>query len=167
MSIIRCLRTFRLPERPSLIWLEVETSDGLVGLGETFRGAAAVETCLHDELAPWLLGRDARHIEGISRHLLTPYVGYNGSGVEVRSASAVDIALWDLAGQRQGVPVHEALGGAARESIPVYNTCAGSAYNTTSQRRDIGAGDSAQGPYDDQVSFMRDAGALARSLLDE
>ncbi|SEB05165.1 mandelate racemase/muconate lactonizing enzyme family protein [Variovorax sp. YR216] len=167
MSTIRCLRTYRVPDRPSLIWLELETSDGLVGLGETFRGAVSVETCLHDELAPWLLGRDARHIEGISRHLLTPYVGYNGSGVEVRSASAIDIALWDLAGQRQGVPIHEALGGAARESVPVYNTCAGYAYNTNGRRRDIGDEDRPQGPYDDQVAFMHDAGELARSLLDE
>ncbi|MEJ8814600.1 mandelate racemase/muconate lactonizing enzyme family protein [Variovorax ureilyticus] len=167
MSTIRCLRTYRLPDRPSLIWLELETSDGLVGLGETFRGAVSVETCLHDELAPWLVGRDSRHIEGISRHLLTPYVGYNGSGVEVRSASVIDIALWDLAGQRQGVPIHEALGGAARDSVPVYNTCAGYAYNTNGRRRDIGDEDKPQGPYDDQVAFMHDAGELARSLLDE
>ncbi len=167
MSNIRCLRTFRLPDRPSLIWLELETDDGLVGLGETFRGAVSVETCLHEELAPWLLGRDARQIEGISRHLLTPYVGYNSSGVEVRSASAVDIALWDLAGQRQGVPIHEALGGAARASVAVYNTCAGYSFNTNGKRRDIGSNDEPQGPYDDQVAFMRDAGALATSLLDE
>ncbi|MGC3986740.1 MAG: mandelate racemase/muconate lactonizing enzyme family protein [Pseudorhodoferax sp.] len=167
MTAIRALRTYRLPERPSLIWLELETSDGLVGLGETFRGAAAVETCLHAELAPFLLGRDARQIEGISRHLLTPYVGYNSSGTEVRAASAVDIALWDLAGQRQGVPVYEALGGGARASVPVYNTCAGYAYNSTGKRRDIGAADEAAGPYDDQVAFMRDAGALAQSLLAE
>ena len=167
MSTITCLRTYRLPDRPSLIWLELETDDGLTGLGETFRGAASVETCLHEELAPWLLGRDARHIEGISRHLLTPYVGYNGSGVEVRSASAIDIALWDLAGQRQGVPVYQALGGGARSSVPVYNTCAGYAFNTTGQRRDITGDDQSAGPYDDQVAFMRDAGALATSLVDE
>lgn len=167
MSNIRCLRTFRLPDRPSLIWLELETDDGLVGLGETFRGAVSVETCLHEELAPWLLGRDARQIEGISRHLLSPYVGYNSSGVEVRSASAVDIALWDLAGQRQCVPIHEALGGAARASVAVYNTCAGYSFNTNGKRRDIGSNDEPQGPYDDQVAFMRDAGALATSLLEE
>ena len=167
MSNIRCLRTYRVPDRPSLIWLELETNDGLVGLGETFRGAMSVETCLHEELAPWLLGRDARQIEGISRHLLSSYVGFNSSGVEVRSASAVDIALWDLAGQRQGVPIHEALGGAARPSVAVYNTCAGYSFNTSGKRRDIGADDASQGPYDDQVAFMRDAGALARSLLDE
>ncbi|RZA30597.1 MAG: mandelate racemase/muconate lactonizing enzyme family protein [Proteobacteria bacterium] len=167
MPLIRGLRTYRLPDRPSLIWLEIDTDDGLVGLGETFRGAASVETCMHEELAPWLLGRDARHIEGISRHLLTPYVGYNSSGTEVRAASAVDIALWDLAGQRQGVPVYQALGGGARLAVPVYNTCAGYAFNTSGQRRDIGAADQSAGPYDDQVAFMRDAGALAESLLSE
>lgn len=167
MSTITCLRTYRMPDRPSLIWLEIETRDGLVGLGETFRGGVSVEACLHGELAPWLLGRDARHMEGISRHLLTPYVGYNSSGVEVRSASAVDIALWDLAGQRQGVPLYQALGGGARDSVPVYNTCAGYAFNTNGKRRDIGAADESEGPYDDQVAFMRDAGALAESLLAE
>ena len=167
MPDITCLRTYRLPDRPSLIWVEIETSDGLVGLGETFRGAASVETCLHEELAPWLLKRDARHMEGISRHLLTPYVGFGSSSTEVRAASAVDIALWDLAGQRQGVPIYQALGGGSRPSVPVYNTCAGYAYNSTGKRRDIGAGDEAQGPYDDQVAFMRDAGALAKSLLSE
>ncbi len=167
MSTVRCLRTYRLPDHPSLIWLEIETDDGLVGLGETFRGAVSVEACLHGELAPWLLGRDARHMEGISRHLLTPYVGYNSSGVEVRAASAVDIALWDLAGQRQGVPIYQAMGGGARPSVPVYNTCAGYAFNTSGQRRDIQSGDQPAGPYDDQIAFMRDAGALARSLLAE
>jgi L-alanine-DL-glutamate epimerase-like enolase superfamily enzyme len=167
MSTITCLRTYRMPDRPSLIWLEIETRDGLVGLGETFRGGVSVEACLHGELAPWLLGRDARHMEGISRHLLTPYVGYNSSGVERRSASAVDIALWDLAGQRQGVPLYQALGGGARDSVPVYNTCAGYAFNTNGKRRDIGAADESEGPYDDQVAFMRDAGALAESLLAE
>jgi L-alanine-DL-glutamate epimerase-like enolase superfamily enzyme len=167
MSNVTAVRTIRTAERPSLIWLELETTDGLVGLGETFRGAVSVETFLHDELAPWLLGRDARHMEGISRHLLTPYVGYNSSGVEVRAASAVDIALWDLAGQRQGVPIYQALGGGARSSVPVYNTCAGYAFNTSGKRRDIGAADQSDGPYDDQVAFMRDAGALAKSLLSE
>ncbi|MBU4610379.1 mandelate racemase/muconate lactonizing enzyme family protein [Achromobacter sp. GG226] len=167
MSRITCVRTLRLAHRPSLIWLEVDTEDGRTGLGETFRGAAAVETVLHEEIAPWLIGRDATHIEAISRHLLSPYVGFNASGAETRAASAVDIALWDLAGQRQGVPLYVALGGGARESVPVYNTCAGYAFNTTGKRRDIGAADVSAGPYDDQIAFMRDAGTLAQSLVEE
>ncbi len=167
MPAITRIRTFRLPERPSLLWVELETADGLVGLGETFRGAAAAETVIHEEIAPWLLGRDASHIEAISRHLLNPYVGFGSSGAEIRAASAIDIALWDLAGKRQGVPVYVALGGGARPAIPAYNTCAGYAYNVTGVRRDIGGQDVAAGPYDDQVAFMRDAGALAESLLAE
>src|SRR3954463_15890788 len=97
---------------------------------------------------------------------MTPYLGFSSTSAEVRAASAVDIALWDLAGQRHGIPVYEALGGAARMQIRAYNTCAGYAYNTAGvARRDISASDEALGPYDDQIAFMRDAGALAESLL--
>jgi L-alanine-DL-glutamate epimerase-like enolase superfamily enzyme len=168
MSKIQCLRTIRIAERPNLIWLEVETEDGLTGLGESFRGAQAVEAVIHEQVAPWVVGRDARRIEAISRHLMTSYLGFHSSSAEVRAASALDIALWDLMGKRHGIPVHEALGGAARMEIRTYNTCAGYAYNTGgTKRRDIGAGDEAIGPYDDQVAFMRDAGKLAESLLSE
>ena len=168
MARIDYLRTIRIGERPNLIWVEIGTDDGLVGLGESFRGAATVEAALHEQVAPQVIGRDARHIEGLSRQLLTPYLGFHSSGAEVRAASAVDIALWDLAGQRAGVPTYVAMGGGSRESIRVYNTCAGYAYNTASaKRRDIGGDDEAMGPYDDQLAFMRDAGALARSLVDE
>ncbi|RKK02898.1 mandelate racemase/muconate lactonizing enzyme family protein [Pseudoroseomonas wenyumeiae] len=167
MSRITKLRTIRLPERPNLIWVEIETEDGLTGLGEAFRGAQAVEAVLHEQVAPWLLGRDARRIEQVSRHLLTPYVGFGASGAETRAAAAVDIALWDLAGQRHGIPLHEALGGASRDAIRAYNTCAGYDYNSRGAQRVIGAGDALAGPYDDQVAFNRDAGVLAESLLSE
>jgi galactonate dehydratase len=168
MSIVTALRTIRIAERPNLIWVEIETDNGLTGLGESFRGAQAVEAALHELVAPWLIGRDARQIEAVSRHLMTPYIGFGSASAEIRAASAVDIALWDLAGQRHGIPVHEALGGAARLTIPAYNTCAGYSYNTARvQRRDITEVDQAAGPYDDQIAFMRDAGALAESLLSE
>ena len=173
MSKITCLRTLRIAERPNLIWVELETDEGLVGLGESFRGAQAVEAVLHETVAPWLIGRDSRRIEAVSRHLMTPYLGFASASAEVRAASAVDLALWDLAGKRHGIPVHEALGGASRTEIRTYNTCAGYAYNSgtakgvAAGRRDIEAGDVAAGPYDDQVAFMRDAGALAESLLSE
>ncbi|CAN5404454.1 mandelate racemase/muconate lactonizing enzyme family protein [soil metagenome] len=170
MSKIQALRTLRIGERPNLIWVEIETADGLVGLGESFRGTEAVEAVLHEQVAPWLLGKDARHIEAVSRYFTTPYLGSDSSGAEIRAASAVDIALWDLAGQRQGVPIHVALGGAMRDSIRAYNTCAGYSFNSNNSsgaRRDVSAADVAVGPYDDQVAFVRDAGALAESLLSE
>ena len=174
MSKVQCVRTIRIAERPNLVWVEIETDEGLIGLGESFRGAQAVEAIIHEQIAPWLMGRDSRRIEAVSRHLMTPYLGFHSASAEVRAASAIDIALWDLTGKRHGIPVHEALGGAVRTEIRAYNTCAGYAYNTKSSsydagqsRRIIGAADQAIGPYDDQVAFMRDAGALAESLLSE
>ncbi|WP_144109619.1 mandelate racemase/muconate lactonizing enzyme family protein [Paraburkholderia sp. BCC1886] len=168
MPTLTALRTIRLPERPKLIWVELETDDGLTGLGETFRGAQAVEAVLHEQIAPAIVGRDAAHINAIATELMNPYVGFGSSSAEVRAASAVDIALWDLAGQRSGVPVHVALGGAMRASVPVYNTCAGYDFNTSlGGRRSIGTDDRISGPYDDQIAFMRDAGGLAESLLAE
>ncbi|MEO9189181.1 MAG: mandelate racemase/muconate lactonizing enzyme family protein, partial [Acetobacteraceae bacterium] len=81
---------------------------------------------------------------------------------------AIDIALWDLAGKRHGIPVYEALGGAVRTEIRAYNTCAGYAYNSSGVgRRAVGADEKTGGPYDDQIAFTRDAGALAESLLAE
>ena len=168
MSRITALRTIRIAERPNLIWVEVDTDEGLTGLGESFRGTGATEAVIHEQVAPWLLGRDARRIEAVSRHLMTPYLGFHSASAEVRAASAIDIALWDLAGQRHGVPVHEALGGAVRDDIAAYNTCAGYSYNTAGvARRSVTGHDVAGGPYDDQIAFMRDAGALAVSLLAE
>jgi len=168
MSRITGLRTIRITERPNLIWVEVETDEGLIGLGESFRGAQAVEAAIHELATPLVLGQDSRRVEAISRQLLTPYLGFHSVSAEVRAASAIDIALWDLKGKRHGVPVHEALGGASRLEIRAYNTCAGYAYNTKSaKRREIGADDEALGPYDDQIAFIRDAGALAESLVSE
>ncbi|WP_353174742.1 mandelate racemase/muconate lactonizing enzyme family protein [Paracandidimonas soli] len=168
MSKITAIRSIRIKERPNLIWVEVETDDGLKGLGESFRGAQAVEAVLHEQVAPWLLGRDARQIEAVSTHLMHPYVGFHSASAEVRAASAIDIALWDLAGKRQNLPVYMAMGGGVRDSIRAYNTCAGYAYNTGGvARRSTDGTEKPIGPYDDQVAFMRDAGELAQSLLDE
>ena len=61
--------------------------ENLTGLGEAFRGAQAVEAVLHEQVAPWLLGRDTRRIEAISRHLLAPYVGFGSTCARYFAAS--------------------------------------------------------------------------------
>src|SRR5262245_9298543 len=60
MPSVTALRTIRIAERANLLWLEVETDDGLTGLGESFRGAQAVEAVIHEHVAPYLLHKDAR-----------------------------------------------------------------------------------------------------------
>ncbi len=164
---ITSLETIQHPDYRNILWLLVGTEDGLTGLGETFRGADAVAACLLSDVADAVLGQDARGIDRISKLLTEPYVGFRGSGAETRAASALDIALWDLAGKRLGAPVVDLLGGRSRASIRTYNTCAGYTYNKSGFRRAVtGAEGSAdEGPYEDQKAFMTDAGKLAKSLL--
>ncbi len=162
------LETVRLGEFPNILWVRLYTDAGLVGLGETFMGAQAVEAYLHEWAAPRLVGQDPLAIEARSRDL-TGYLGWRGSGVETRGNSAVDIALWDLFGKAAGMPVHTALGGKSRDAIRIYNTCAGYQYirsnaNQTSSNWGLG---NASGPYEDLQGFLHHADELAQSLLSE
>jgi galactonate dehydratase len=124
---ITALETIQLGEFPNLCFVRLHTDGGLVGLGETFFGAHEVAAYLHETAAPRLLGKDASAIDGL-RVALPQYVGTRSTGTEARGNSAVDLALWDLAGKAVGRPVVQLLGGATREAIRVYNTCAGYRY---------------------------------------
>jgi galactonate dehydratase len=162
------LETIRLGEFPNLLWVRLHTDEGLVGLGETFMGAAAVEAYLHEWAAQKLLGHDPLQIEARHRDLVG-YLGWRGSGVETRGHSACDIALWDLFGQAIGQPICVALGGQSRDHIRIYNTCAGYQYvrgtaNQSSSNWGLG---NAQGPYEDLQGFLHHADELAESLLSE
>ncbi|NKC12739.1 MAG: mandelate racemase/muconate lactonizing enzyme family protein [Gammaproteobacteria bacterium] len=165
---IAAVETLRCAEFPNLVWIEIHTDEGLTGLGETYFGARAVEAYIHESCAPLLLGADPLAIESINRSL-TPYVGYAGTGVESRGRSAVDLALWDLFGQAANLPVYQLLGGASRERIRTYNTCAGYRYvrNKPDWGTDDWGLDGQQGPYEDLDAFLNHADELAESLLSE
>lgn len=170
MLKITGLETIRIPDFGNLLWLELHTSEGIKGLGETFMHPAAVETYLHEAVAPKLIGRDALAIDAISRDL-TGYLGFASTGVESRAASAVDIALWDLFGKVTGQPIVQLLGGWTRQEIRTYNTCAGSHYmrrNEDQSTRNWGLGkaDPSLG-LDDLDAFLNRADELAQSLLAE
>ena len=166
---ITAVETIRLDEFSNVLWVRVHTEDGITGLGETWFGARAIESYIHESVAPVILGRDALQIERINRDL-TPYVGFAGSGVEARGRSAVDMALWDAFGKATGQPVYQLLGGLSRDKIRTYNTCAG--YKYVRNKSDWGADDwgldqKSDGPYEDLDAFLNDAGTLAQSLLDQ
>lgn len=165
---VTAVETIHLAEYPNITWVEVHTDEGLTGLGETFRGPKAVAAHVHEAIAPYLLGKDPLAVDAHSHYLLNPYVGYGSSGAEIRAASAVDIALWDLRGKVTSQPVWQLLGGLTRERVRVYNTCAGYSYNKAGGRRLVrdGAAHEAEGPYEDQVAFVQRPAELAQSLLD-
>lgn len=167
------LQTIRIAEFPQLLWLLIETDEGLTGLGETFFEATTVETYIHDALVPRLLSRDALAIDAISRDLVT-YVGFGSTGVEMRAASAVDIALWDLFGKTADKPVVQMLGGWTRDRIRTYNTCAGAQYMRKAQTQSAAnwglqarKEHSPVTGFDDLSDFLTRADELAESLLAE
>jgi L-alanine-DL-glutamate epimerase-like enolase superfamily enzyme len=166
---ITALETIRLGEFPNLLWLHIQTDQGLTGLGETFFGARAVEAYIHETVAPLLLGKPAGQIDRHARTLQTGYLGFTGTGVEMRAASAVDIALWDIQGQATGQPIWQCLGGLSHDRVRIYNTCAGYRYiRAASGQNAANWGTEAKaGPYEDLDAFLHRADELAHSLLEQ
>ena len=124
---ISSVKTIRPNDFPNLIYLHIITDEGIVGLGETFLGAAGVEAHIHEVLAPYLLDKDPLKIS-MHHELCRGFLGTGGSGTENRARSAIDVALWDILGKDTGKPLVKLLGGGVRDKIQIYNTCAGPNY---------------------------------------
>lgn len=172
------IETIRLEAYPNLLWVRLITDDGLVGFGETYFGAGAVEAHIHETLAARLLGRDPLQIEALNRDLLALPLAQASTGAETRAVSAIDLALWDIFGKLCGQPVHQLLGGLCHESLRIYNTCAGTHYTRGSDLRPVAnwalganrkedAGEAAGAVLgaDDLDAFMTRADRLAEDLL--
>ena len=101
--------------------MKITTDDGIVGWGEGLSGPTAA--ILHDGFARLLLGADPMQRTGLWEQMYHNLYnaglagGYGGSAI-----SAVDIALWDIAGKAAGLPVSSLLGGRVRDKIAVYAT---------------------------------------------
>ena len=122
------------------LWVRVHTDEGIVGLGETYPSVIAEKAVVH-RLAPLLIDRNPLEIDRLWADMFQA-VSYAGwAGAEMRAISAIDIALWDLAGKTAGMPIYQLLGGASRDSIRIYNTC-----------------------YD-HIDFLREPVRLAESLM--
>ncbi len=99
--------------------VEVETSDGITGLGEgpSPANAGLIETVF----APKLIGRDPFDSQGAEERCLPSWRGVSAIDVDlpaIRAFGAIDMALWDIRGKAWGQPVYKLLGGAHRKLIP-------------------------------------------------
>ena len=162
------LETIRLAEFPAILFLQVHTDEGLIGLGENCVGVESVETFLHESVAPRLLGKNPLNINEIHEVLHQDFIGFNGSSIAVRATSSIDIALWDLFGQVTGQPIYQLLGGKVRDKIRAYNTCAGSAYakgsSNIDRNRKAQLGTVTDHEYEDLFAFLNNPEDLVASL---
>src|SRR5579859_2047296 len=170
---INRVETLQTPTYPNLVWLQLHTDEGLTGLGETFFGADAAAAYIHQTAAPYLLGKDPREVARHA-HALGQGMAFRAIGAEARGLSAIAVALWDLLGQSVNLPIYRCLGGPVRDSIRIYNTCAGYGYNIFKAHRpggsfaeSWGVGEH-EGPFEDLLKWLErgQAGQLARELLE-
>ena len=165
------IETIRIPEHPNLIWIKIHTDEGITGLGESWFGAEAIEADIHSRIASIIIGKDPKKIENIYS-LMRPYVGFFGTGVEMRALSAIDVAIWDINAQIHNVPLYDLLGGKTRPKIKVYNTCAGPNYvskNADVRPENFGTHKTESKNYrvfEDLEMFMNAPEELASSLLE-
>jgi L-alanine-DL-glutamate epimerase-like enolase superfamily enzyme len=112
-----------------VVGARITTTDGLEGYG--FTGTHAhlasdrlITACIRDCYAPLLLGEDAgdhqRLWTKLARHPALQWVGR--AGITQLALAAVDVALWDLAAKKAGLPLWSYLGGARTERLEAYNT---------------------------------------------
>lgn len=103
--------------RGGWVFVEVRTDAGFIGTGEASQsGNDALCIAALRQMAESLVGEDPRRIELHWQRLARGVEGI----VQATALSALEQALWDILGQSVGVPVYQLLGGAVRETIPLY-----------------------------------------------
>ena len=114
---------FQVP--PRWLFLKIETDAGLIGWGEPIiEGKAATVATAVAELMENLLGKDPLNIED---HWQVMYRGgfYRGGPILMSAIAGIDQALWDIKGKYHHAPVHQLLGGKARDRMRVYSWIGG------------------------------------------
>src|SRR6476659_5247535 len=105
--------------------VKVETDEGIYGLGESGlsgRELAVVGALKH--FREFLIGVDPLQRGRIWQELYRSQY-FEGGRVLLAAQSAIDIALYDIAGKALGVPVYQLLGGKQRDAIPCFATTGG------------------------------------------
>ncbi len=103
------------------IWVTLTTDEGIVGSGITVGGVPAI-TIIREHFARFLIGQDAFDIERLWDQMFRASLPYGRRGLVIHAISAVDMALWDIVGQVENLPVYKLLGGSTKARIPVYQT---------------------------------------------
>ncbi len=120
-STIKITKLTSTPANPKCI-VKIETNHGITGWGEISNVQPRVATALANSIFELLDGQNPTRIEHLWQRMYRAHRNLRGGPFMVHTISAIDMALWDIAGKLWGVPVYRLLGGPTRERIRVYHT---------------------------------------------
>ena len=110
------------------IVVEIETDNGLIGIGETDLNAWVARACIEAPgthtmdrgLRSMLIGAEVEDAETMWQKLYVGTAMTGRRGALINALGAIDIALWDLRGKQAGVPTWQLLGEQARTELTPY-----------------------------------------------
>ena len=95
--------------------VEVETDDGLIGLGEMGGGGESAEAAFR-AMKAYLVGHDPARLEEMRFLIANPTASLYNNRTQI--LAALEFACLDILGQKWGVPISEILGGRLRDRVP-------------------------------------------------
>ncbi|MXX31779.1 MAG: mandelate racemase/muconate lactonizing enzyme family protein [Chloroflexi bacterium] len=106
----------------NLCFVRLETADGLHGWGECYtQSDRDIQITAHLEaMRRYIVGWDSARIKPWTDAIHNDFGNRRGAMDLYSAISGVEQAMWDIAGKRAGMPVHQLLGGAVRDRLRVY-----------------------------------------------
>ena len=101
-------------------YVKIETNMGVTGWGEINNMETNIACALAESLGQLIVGENPTRIEHHWQRLFRAHRNLRGGGLMIHTISAIDMALWDIAGKLYGVPVYRLLGGPCRDKIWMY-----------------------------------------------
>jgi galactonate dehydratase len=101
-------------------FVKLETNHGVTGWGDINNVDDVVACRLAESLGQLVVGENPTRVEHLWQRMFRAHRNLRGGGFMVHVISAIDMALWDIAGKLHGVPVYRLLGGPCRDRIWMY-----------------------------------------------
>jgi L-alanine-DL-glutamate epimerase-like enolase superfamily enzyme len=100
--------------------VKIETDSDVSGVGHGTWATGAIATIIDETLSKLLIGKDPGRREELWEMMYRATIPFGRRGAAIEAISAIDVALWDVAGKDAGKPVYELLGGPVKDEIQCY-----------------------------------------------
>ncbi len=104
----------------NFIFLKLSTDAGITGWGEINNMETRVACALAESMGEMIVGENPTRVEHLWQRMFRSHRNLRNGGLMVHTISAIDMALWDIAGKHFGAPVCELLGGPFTSTLKAY-----------------------------------------------